>query len=619
MNTQKNKRATDGNRTPSGEQAHLLQAIWDHSLDAILLTAPDGRIFAANPAACSLFDRTEAELCRLGRDGLLDLSDPNLAAALAERERTGQARREMTLLHPDGSRFVGELTSAAFTDDTGQLRTSMIIRDITGRNHAETELREREAQYRSLFENSIMGISQALPDGRLLRINQAYAEMYGYANPAEMLAAVTDVGQGLYAHPDDRKAVRRILSEQGVMAPREFPLVRRDGSRFVALVSAREIRDATGQLLFYQAEHVDITARKQAEKVLKESETRYRSLFDNMVEGFAYCRMLFEDGQPKDFIYLEVNSTFEKLTGLKDVAGRKASEVIPGICESDPELLDRYGRVALTGQPERFEICVVALKMWLSISVYCPAPEHFVAVFDVITERKQAETKLAASQTALRALAARLQAAREETQQRIARRIHDDLGHAFTDLKLDLAWLDRRLAERKLTKRAAPRQKIATMIQRVEADLDTTRTLSTELRPAVLDTLGLAAALEWAAQQFENRTRIPCTLDLPAEPPPLAADRAAALFRAFQEILTNVARHAGATAVRVRLAATAEQVTLEVSDNGRGITAQQRDDSHALGLLGLRERALEFGGGMEINGAAGKGTTICIRLPLGTP
>jgi PAS domain S-box-containing protein len=135
-------------------------------------------------------------------------------------------------------------------------------------------------------------------------------------------------------------------------------------------------------------------AKFQAEELLRGSEELYRSLFDNMLNGFAYCRMLFPQDQPRDFIYLAVNDAFTTLTGLKNVIGKKVTEVIPGIHESDPELFEIYGRVALSGKPERFEIYVASLEMWFWISVYSPKREYFVAVFDVITERKAHEREI---------------------------------------------------------------------------------------------------------------------------------------------------------------------------------------------------------------------------------
>ena len=135
-------------------------------------------------------------------------------------------------------------------------------------------------------------------------------------------------------------------------------------------------------------------AKFRADEALRESEASFRALFENMQEGFAFCRMVFEQGRPRDFIYLHVNDGFGRLTGLKDVVGRRVTDVIPGIRETDGEIFDIYGRVAATGRPEKFERYVQALKMWFSVSVYCPAPEHFVAVFDVITARKEAEDQL---------------------------------------------------------------------------------------------------------------------------------------------------------------------------------------------------------------------------------
>jgi diguanylate cyclase (GGDEF)-like protein/PAS domain S-box-containing protein len=148
----------------------------------------------------------------------------------------------------------------------------------------------------------------------------------------------------------------------------------------------------------------EINERKRTEAVLKESEDRYRSLFENMLDGFAYCKILFENNKPRDFIYLAVNSAFEKLTGLKNVVGKKLTEVIPGLRETDPVLLETYGRVALTGKPERFELYLEPLEAWLSISAYSTKKEHFVAVFDNITERKLAEASRQESEAQYRAL-----------------------------------------------------------------------------------------------------------------------------------------------------------------------------------------------------------------------
>ena len=134
--------------------------------------------------------------------------------------------------------------------------------------------------------------------------------------------------------------------------------------------------------------------RLQSEQALRDSEKLYHNLFDNMLNGLAYCRMVYAQGRPEDFVYLGVNKAFEELTGLRQVEGKKVSQVIPGIREADPEVFELYGRVALSGIPERVEIYVNALQMWLSLAVFSPAPGHFVAIFDDITQRKEADHEI---------------------------------------------------------------------------------------------------------------------------------------------------------------------------------------------------------------------------------
>jgi PAS domain S-box-containing protein len=151
---------------------------------------------------------------------------------------------------------------------------------------------------------------------------------------------------------------------------------------------------ASATLIFYFVRR-EITKRNEIDERLRVSEKQYRGLFEHMIEGYAYCKMLFENGRATDWVYLKVNEAFETLTGLKGAQGKRVSEIIPGVRTSDPELFEIYSRVALTGKPEKFEIFLNALKMWFSVSVYSPEKEYFVAIFDVITERKRSEERIA--------------------------------------------------------------------------------------------------------------------------------------------------------------------------------------------------------------------------------
>jgi PAS domain S-box-containing protein len=157
-------------------------------------------------------------------------------------------------------------------------KTAAKDRRSAGHALAEERLKESEAEYRRLFEDPLIGISQALPNGRLIRVNTTYARMYGYADPDELIAEINNIGRQLYAHPDERREVLRILNEKGTPAPREFCVVRRDGTRIYVAVAARAVKDPSGKLRYYQATHIDITEQKRAEQALRESESNLRAL-----------------------------------------------------------------------------------------------------------------------------------------------------------------------------------------------------------------------------------------------------------------------------------------------------------------------------------------------------
>ena len=230
-----------------------------------------------------------------------------------------------------------------------------------------------------------------------------------------------------------------------------------------------------------------------------------------------------------------------------------------------------------------------------------------------ITDRHRAAEEIARSREELRALAARLESVREEERTRIARELHDELGQALTGLKLDLAWIERRLNRHSQSDLG---DRCATLLGRLDEIMVSVRRIVTELRPSVLDQLGLADAIEWQAQEFAARTGLELDLhiDCDCELPPDAM--ASAVFRMLQEALTNVAKHANASRVRVALRTGGELLSLDVSDDGRGITADEQRGASSLGLLGLRERAIAWGGTVTISGDAKSGTIVSLRLPL---
>lgn len=232
-----------------------------------------------------------------------------------------------------------------------------------------------------------------------------------------------------------------------------------------------------------------------------------------------------------------------------------------------------------------------------------------------IAERKRIEEELRKSLEQLRALAARLQLVREEERTLIAREMHDELGQACTAIKMDLASIRRKTNARQ----SHIRERVNSALELVDRMIFTVRRIASELRPRTLDDLGLNAALEWQAQEFESRTGILCSLSLPEGPLSLDAERSTAIFRIFQESLTNVARHAQATQIDARLERRGDQLIFVIKDNGKGFDVEQASTRRSLGLVGMRERALLLDGELRIDGGLGSGATMTLRIPLPRP
>lgn len=229
-----------------------------------------------------------------------------------------------------------------------------------------------------------------------------------------------------------------------------------------------------------------------------------------------------------------------------------------------------------------------------------------------LAERALSEQRLRASEENLRALAAHLQSVREEERIHIAREIHDELGQALTGLKFDLNSFAKQFERDSPAVRAGKQQGLGVAIDRI---INSVRRIASGLRPEVLDEIGLAAAFEWQAREFQRRTGIRCHVNIPAKFVDPDKERSTALFRVFQELLTNVARHANATRVNVSLTEGDSGLGLTVEDNGRGVKDKEIESPRSLGFLGLRERVLAFGGSVDVKGDEGKGTRVSVSVP----
>lgn len=233
-----------------------------------------------------------------------------------------------------------------------------------------------------------------------------------------------------------------------------------------------------------------------------------------------------------------------------------------------------------------------------------------------ITEQKAFQAEILNTTEQLHALAARLQSVREDEQTRIARAVHDDLGQALTALKMDLVWMEKKMAEFSPAAGGILGEKVTSMQSLIDETIRTVRRISSELRPGVLDDLGLVAAIEWQLSEFAQRTGTKASFQNNGRSEDLDSDRANALFRILQEALTNIVRHSSATHVRVTLTTGDGVIEMEVRDNGRGIMPEEIGRSGSLGLLGMKERAWTFGGSVEIHGRAGKGTSVIACIPV---
>src|SRR6266516_1302818 len=542
------------------------------------------------------------------------MPDSDLRLGESRKYVAGEKRKSTTparSLHGDQDEF------AVMAKGKSQIVSDTIAKGGE-RKRAEEALRQAERKYRDIFESSGEGIFQTTPSGRFIVANSALARMFGFESAEELINTRTDITSQHYVEPQKREEFKRLLEENGFVQKFEYQVYRKDGGRIWISENVRAVRDDSGTVVYYEGTAQDITERKQAEEELR---TREAQLTDAQ-------RLAHLGSWEWDLATNTVNWSDEmfRIWGLgpREFAGSYKAvfqlvhpsdrESFAGCVEKaiqdhqSYELEFRIIRPDATRRIVQARGAVVVDEAGRAIRMFGTAQD--------ITERKLAEDEIKATNDLLRALSAKLQSAREEEGTRIARELHDELGSALTSVNWGLEEVDKRLSAGDRVDLSALRTKVKTMVTLVDSTIDTVRRISSELRPSVLDDLGLVEAIEWQAQQFQAQTGIIYQSDCSVEDIGLNREQSTAVFRIFQEALTNILRHAEATRFSSTLKLEANSLVLIIGDNGKGITASEVSRPQSLGLLGMRERAHLVGGEINISGAEGQGTVITVRVPL---
>lgn len=475
------------------------------------------------------------------------------------------------------------------------------------------------SSYRDVFEHAVEGIYRSTPDGQFIEVNPALARMCGYDSPAEMIACIRDLNTEYYLRPNRRAEFIKSIRVYGSVSGFESETFRADGSVFWTAEFARVVSDQEGLPLYFEGSVIDISKRKQAETSLRLSEEKFRSL----VETTRVVPFEFHVAT-QCFAYIgpQAEAVFRCLLG-----SRLTLEQWISILEPDDFLEGtRFADSAFAKQPTDYqaEFRVRAPDgsvIWIKQIVHFDSADEDIGpvvrgFFFEVTEAKKLETERESSRVQLRELAARLEQVREDERMSIAGEIHDQVGQALTLLKIDLSWISARLGASMTEEIQMQLEKrIAGMEGKIESAFETVREILLTLRPPLLEELGLKDAIEYHLEGLARRVGFRYEVET-ATHTAFGISAKSAIFRIFQEILTNIVRHSRASRVRVNFHETAEELVMTVEDNGCGISEQDMRNPKKFGILGMKERALALGGKFELSGVYGKGTTAILRIPL---
>jgi PAS domain S-box-containing protein len=615
-------------RTPADEalreSEEKYRTLFETMAEGVIYRNADGAIVSANPAALRILGLTLDEIIggtppdlpvrTVHWDGS-DFPVHTHPCMVALRTGTTVEDVRMGVFNAREERFRWVSINAIPQFRTGEDKPFQVyttFRDLTDTHRMEEALAESEAKYRSLIETAGVGVATVDLEGRLSYVNQALCDMLGRTEHELIGVPFADL-----IHPEDARRIAPYLAgaRQQNRGDRslEFRIFHRDG-HIVPVRAATSVSLPSGGVTGVNTVVWDVTGLKQAEQELQTSKQRFELLFNSVSDAVFVHVVDTVHGMPGRFI--EVNDmacrrlgySREELLGMQppDIDAPETRALIPATME---KLLHDHAAV-FQGVHVRKDGGQIQVEISARLIDLDGVPVIFSTVRD-ITERKRAEKELEESHQKLRNLAEHLMFAREEERKNVARELHDELGQVLTALKMDFRWLEKQLP----TSPERVREKLRGMTVLTDQTIERVQRISAELRPRMLDDLGLTAAVEWLMGDFSRRTGIRTKTSVRITESRIGGNSASAIYRIIQEALTNIARHAKASRVTLTMSEAAGRLEILVGDDGIGISVSQASDVRSFGLIGIRERVRGLGGDVSIRGETGKGTTIAISIP----
>jgi len=584
------------------------RAIVEDQTELVSRFLPDFTVTFVNEALCRYIGKSLEDL--VGKSFVPFIPEEDRARVVEQIFSLTLENPIITLEHrifrPDGQVAWQQWTNRALFDEDGRVREFQAVgRDITERKAMEEALRETRDHLRTLIQASPLAIIALDPDLKVRLWNPAAAEIFGWT-PEERVGLplptlpATEWPGGL---PGDLPTVR------------ELRCLRKDGSLVDLNLWIAPLKNADGQMAGELWILADITQRKQAEAALQESEEKYRALLDHASDA-----ILMADAAGA---IVEANKKAEELLGYtKEELLRSHYRKLYPVREL--ERVNRTFREAMEkGNAGPLNDTLVLRKDGKEVPVDITGVIIEYAgkkvgqgIFRDITERKKAEVALRKSEEQMRALTSQLLTAQEQERRRVSRELHDELGQALTVVKIHLVALQDRLRP----DQQALKGDLEHLLAHIDDIIENVRRLSWDLSPSILEDLGLASALGYLVDETCRNHDMTCTIEMDdinqLFPPEIQSN----IYRIFQEALTNIVRHAGATRVGVKVTRQQEGVTLMVKDDGVGFDVQEtlsrRASSKRLGLSTMMERARMAEGSLAIRSRPGRGTRITLALPL---